>query len=206
MQLTTHIMKIKLLQFLLIGLVVFISSCEKDGGIKPEILTKNKVEYNGENLLLNSAGFVDYSLRTLYGNTSTHKNVDFYTIDGSFVTNKTGSLLDIRGKTVVFAELNSPNLNLIEEATYTFIDDSKDGTLNDKELKEKYEGKYFFSNAYLIKGSLSASLLTFNENIDVVSGTVKVSGTKPNYLISYDLLLEDGKTVKGSYAGNFQKL
>ena len=58
----------------------------------------------------------------------------------------------------------------------------------------------------LINGSLSTSLLTFSENIDVVSGTVKISGTRPNYLISYDLILENGKTVKGNYAGNFQKL
>lgn len=199
-------MKIKFLQFLLIGLVIFISSCEKDGSISPETLKQNKVEYNGQILSINGAGFVDYSLRSFFGNASTHKNVDFYTIDGDFVTSKTGSLLDIKGKSVVFVELNSPNLDLIENATYNFIDDSKDSGLSNSELSTKYAGKYFFSNAYVIASTQSASLLTFSENIDVVSGTVKISGLKPNYLITYDLVLENGKTLKGSYAGNFQSL
>ncbi len=199
-------MKIKLLQFLLIGLVIFISSCEKDGTINPEILTKNKVEYNGANLSINAAGFVDYNLRALYGNAPTHKNVDFYTIDGTFITNKSGSLLDIKGKSVVFVELNSPNLDQIETATYTFIDDSKDSGLSNSELSTKYSGKYFFSNAYVSSSSQSTSLLTFSQNEDVVSGTVKISGSKPNYLITYDLVLENGKTLKGNYAGIFQSL
>ncbi|WP_157687580.1 hypothetical protein [Pedobacter psychrophilus] len=199
-------MKIKVLQFLLIGLVIFISSCEKDGTINPEVLTNNKVEYNGENLSINAAGFVDYNLRSFYGNAPTHKNVDFYTIDGTFITSKTGSLLDISGKSVVFAELNSPNLDMIETATYNYINDSKDSGLTDTELSAKYSGKYFFTNAYVISSSQSSSLLTFSQNIDVVSGTVKISGSKPNYLITYDLVLENGKTLKGNYAGIFQSL
>lgn len=201
-----NIMKVKFLQFFLISTIIFISSCKKDSGLNSEVKLKNNVEYNGEKLSLNAAGFIDYSSKSFYGNAPTHKNVDFYTIDGSFVTSKTGSLLDIKGRSVVFTELNSPNLDLIEEATYKFIDDSKDSGLNDAELKAKYEGKYFFSNAYIIYGSLSTSLLTFSENIDVVSGTVKVSGTKPNYLITYDLVLENGKTLKGNYEGNFKSL
>ncbi|OAQ38193.1 hypothetical protein A5893_15455 [Pedobacter psychrophilus] len=206
MKLTYSIMKIKVLQFLLIGLVIFISSCEKDGTINPEVLTNNKVEYNGENLSINAAGFVDYNLRSFYGNAPTHKNVDFYTIDGTFITSKTGSLLDISGKSVVFAELNSPNLDMIETATYNYINDSKDSGLTDTELSAKYSGKYFFTNAYVISSSQSSSLLTFSQNIDVVSGTVKISGSKPNYLITYDLVLENGKTLKGNYAGIFQSL
>ncbi|MBK0383482.1 hypothetical protein I5M32_10990 [Pedobacter sp. SD-b] len=198
-------MKTKLLQGLLIGLVLFVASCQKDG-VAPDIKVINKIEINGEKLPLNAAGFVDYSLKSFYGTAPTHKNVDLYTINGSFTTNKTGNLLDINGKTAVYVELNSPNLDYLEPGTYTYINSSEDNGLSNADLNVKYAGKYFISNGYVINSTESPSLLTYSENIGVSSGTVKVSGTKPNFLISYDLVLQNGQTLKGNYAGIFQNL
>jgi hypothetical protein len=42
------------------------------------------------------------------------------------------------------------------------------------------------------------------QEIDIKSGTAVVSGTKPNYTITYDLVLVNNKTVKGSYNGTFE--
>jgi hypothetical protein len=61
------------------------------------------------------------------------------------------------------------------------------------------------SGAVYISSDINASIdATSTQEIDVKSGSVTVSGTKPNYTLTYDLVLENNNTVKGSYSGNFQ--
>jgi hypothetical protein len=193
----------KNLLYILSIFAILFASCEKNETASLDIST---LKYNEQKYTLAAGGIVDSQMKTLFGTTSTHKNYDFYTTDGEFVFNKAGEFLNVKGSVVAFAELNSPNGVDFQTGVFQYLDSSDDYKLSNQELKNKYEGKFFFTYGYIISETRNNALLNFSNKIDVESGSIKVSGTKPNYTIEYELILENGKTASGKYSKGFLKL
>lgn len=196
-------MKTKQLLFVLLSFTILFASCEKNEMADLEIST---LEYNGQKHTLASGAILSTQSSSMFGATPTHKKYDFYTTDGDFVTNSAGEFLNISGSVVAFAELNSPNSTEFQTGKFEYIDSSQDFKLSQEALKAKYEGKSYFSYAYIIAETKNNALLNFSNKIDVESGTITVSGLKPNYTIEYTLVLENGKTAWGKYSRGFSKL
>jgi hypothetical protein len=196
-------MKTKNLLYILLSLTILFASCEKNETASLDVST---LEYNGQKHNLAAGGVIDSRDKTMFGSTLTHKDYDFYTTDGEFVVNKGGEFLNIKGSIVAFAELNSPNGVEFQTGVFQYLDSNDDYKLSEQELKSKYEGKFFFNYSYIIAETKNNALINFSEKIDVNSGFIKVSGTKPNYQIEYNLVLENGKTASGKYSKGFSKL
>jgi hypothetical protein len=196
-------MTTKKILYILLSFTILFASCEKNEITDLEIST---LEYNNKKHNLESGGILKSQTTTMFGTTPTHKNYDFYTTDGEFVTNSAGEFLNISGSVVAFAELNSPNTTEFQTGVFQYIDSSEDFKLSEETLKAKYDGKSFFTYAYIIAESKNNALLNFSNKIDVMSGTITVSGSKPNYTIEYMLVLENGKTASGKYSKGFSKL
>ncbi|MBD3748457.1 MAG: hypothetical protein IE931_03080 [Sphingobacteriales bacterium] len=196
-------MKLKIYLTAFVLIMATLSACKKDKSAAAT--SSNSLSYDGNTYELASGLFVDYGTDNYYGTTPTHTNYDFYTTDGRFIFDANGAPTDLTGKIAVYAYLESPDGNgNFKEGTYTFIDTSNDGSLSDAQLKAKYENKYFFADGSVIMGNgdINASLSNAEE-IFISSGTIKISGVKPNFKIEYDLILENNKTLKGSYNGEF---
>jgi hypothetical protein len=196
-------MKTKNLLYILLSLTILFASCEKN---ETASLDASTLEYNGQKHNLSAGGVIDSQDKAMFGSTATHKNYDFYTTDGEFVLNTAGEFLNIKCSVVAFAELNSPNGVEFQTGVFQYLDSNDDYKLSEQELKSKYEGKFFFNYSYIIAETKNNALINFSEKIDVNSGFIKVSGTKPNYQIEYNLVLENGKTASGKYSKGFSKL
>jgi hypothetical protein len=196
-------MKTKNLLYILLSFTILFASCEKNETAGLEIST---LEYNGQKHTLTAGGIIDSQEKITFGTTPTHKSYDFYTTDGEFVLNKAGEFLNIKGSVVAFAELNSPMGIEFKTGVFQYLDSSDDFKLSEQELKNKYDGKFFFTYGYIIAETRNNALLNFSNKIDVESGSIKVSGTKPNFTIEYELVLENGKTASGKYSKGFSKL
>jgi hypothetical protein len=196
-------MKIKITYLLLIAsFCLTFNSCKKDD---PEPEVKNQVEYNGTKSTLVSGAYIDFGTYNYYGTTPTHLNYDFFATDGNLVVSN-GELTDIKGKMTVYVYLESFGTTSFNTGTYTYLSGEGDGALTNTQLTTKYQNKSFMAaGAVYISSDINASIdATSTQEIDVKSGSVTVSGTKPNYTLTYDLVLENNNTVKGSYSGNFQ--
>jgi hypothetical protein len=193
-------MKTKNLMLILLAIVVSIASCKPERNDPPE----NTIEYNSTIYNITNGAFIDHGSSNYYGTADTHYDNDFYITDGAFVYNNTGEITDANGKIVIAAYLSSYGTSSFKTGTYTFIDDANDSSLTDAQTKSKYENKYFFTEAIVAISDNNSSLVNANP-IFVTSGTIIVEGTKPNYTLKYDLILDNGNTVKGMYNGTFKE-
>jgi hypothetical protein len=152
-----------------------------------------------------SGAYIDFGTYNYYGTTPTPLNYDFFATDGNLVVSN-GELTDIKGKMTVYVYLESFGITSFNTGTYTYLSGEGDGALTNTQLTTKYQNKSFMAaGAVYISSDINASIdATSTQEIDVKSGSVTVSGTKPNYTLTYDLVLENNNTVKGSYSGNFQ--
>ena len=186
--------------FALLGLL----SCEKN--YLNSTVTNNNIAYNNLNYKITRGIFIDYGASCYYGNTNTHFNYDFFSTDGAFISDTNGNLTDVKGSIVVYAYLESFGKESFNTGTFTFIDSSKDSELNDTQLKTKYENKSFIMDAYVITGENVSQSLSSGKQVLVKSGTINLTGAQPNFTITYDLVLLNNKTVKGSFKGQFLEL
>ena len=194
-------MKTKNLMLILLAIIVGFTSCEPGSDNSPD----NIVEYNSTKYTISKGAFLDDGPYNYYGSTNTHYDHLFYTTDGTFTYNASGELTDAKGNIAISAYLSSFGASSFKTGIYTFISDANDGSLSATQLKSKYENKSFFYEAGIALGSSINSSLANIIPINVTSGTIKVEGTKPNYTLTYDLVLVGGKTVKGSYTGEFKE-
>lgn len=193
-------LKIYSVAFLALLLMAF-GSCKKD---KPASVP-NQTNYDGTTYNMKAGLTIDYGTSSYFGSSDTHTNYDFYITDGSFTFSNNGQPQDIIGKIGVYFSLESPDgTGNFKNGTYTYVDTDNDATLTDQQLQAKYENKYFMYDGSILvgNGDINSSLQNGQE-IYVQSGTVVVSGTKPNYKVDFDLLLQNNKTIKGSYSGEF---
>lgn len=197
-------MNIKTRTIIFILTLLNLFSCKKDNS--NSTLTNNNVAYNNLEYKITKRIFINYGASCYYGNTNTHFNYDFFTTDGTFISDTNGNLLDVKGGIVVYAYLESFAKDSFKTGIYNYVDSSNDAELNDSQLKTKYENKSFIMDAYVITGKNASESLSTGKQISVKSGTITVAGVQPNFTIIYDLVLQNNKTVKGSYYGQFSEL
>ena len=197
-------MKIKIQTIFFLIALLSLFSCEKDNS--NSTITNNNVAYNNLDYKITKGIFIDYGASCYYGTTNTHFNYDFFITDGDFISDSNKNLMDVKGNIVVYAYLESFGKDKFKEGTYTYIDSSNDNDLNDTQLRSKYENKSFVMDAYVIIGENISQSLSAHKPILVKSGTITLAGIQPNFTITYDLILLNNKTVKGSYKGQFTEL
>ena len=194
-------MKTKIYPILMLALIVGFTSCSKDD--ENEVQTSNALVVDATTYTLAKGAYIDYQNTILYGTTNTHYNYEFLTTDGIFVVNSANELEDVKGKIAVYVDLYSAGATSFKAGTYTFVSGANDATLTDAQLKTKYENKNVCQYGFVVIGTIANASLGNVTEIDVKSGSVTIEGIKPNFKIIYDLVLENNKTVKGSYSGAF---
>jgi len=165
------------------GLSVF--SCSKDKEEPaPEIDAKNELEYNGQTYSLNHGAVTEY------GYDGTHTNNEFHLFK---VIAEDNPVVPV----YLYLDLYSPHENTFSGGTFHFID--TDGPEVD------LEGKAYFDDGFLIR-NMNLTDETAEEVVYVNGGSVKISGEGTQYKLEFNLELENGETVIGSYGGSFERL
>ena len=195
-------MKNKIYLMMMLSVIAGFISCSKDDPIEVEV--SNNVVVDATTYTLAKGAYVNYGNDILYGSTPTHFNTEFFTTDGVFKLSTANELEDITGKIAIYVDLYSAGIGSLKADTYTFVSDANDASLTAAQLKTKYENKNVCLYGAIVTGPNATTSLGNNGiDIDVKSGTVTIEGTKPDFKIIYDLVLENNKTVKGSYSSSF---
>lgn len=166
----------------------FLMSCEKDdddddGG-------SNSIVFDGTSYSIKDGLISDY------GAYDTHWNYDFVLVNAALteVTEDGYTYFDAPEATFyVYAELFSPGTSSFQTGTFQYM--SYDASAED------VDGKYYFYDVTV--GTRNADG-TNEMDYEATAGTVKVTGSGSNYTIEFDVTVEGGKTVKGSYSGTFK--
>ncbi len=169
--------------FLLIGIAV---SCKDNEESVPVPALTNAVEYNGKSFHLLDGILFDNGAFGLEANNTTHYNQDIALVNGEI--KQVNGVYDEDNVTAgIWIELYSPGSSSFKTGTFTFISENN-------MTESATANKFFFTNA---------SFLAIEEQgyvyLKATGGTVKVSGTANNYTLEYDLVLEDGKSLKAAF-------
>ena len=190
---------------LMLGLLT--TSCDpkdkdKDPSPAPE---NNQVEYNGTKYALEKSLMIDFGALSLYGTQDTHFNHDFYIANGD-IQYQNGQVQEIAGSFAVFTELVSAGTTKFNTGTFNYIDDDNDASLNESQLETKYKNKSVFADAQVYIDTNGNRILSDETPLKATGGSVKVSGSGNTYTLEYNLILENGKTLKGINASSFSRL
>lgn len=160
--------------------ISFFSSCSDDDDDGPS----REVSYKGETYILSESFVIDYG--NFYPG---YTNYDFILTDGQFT-----SLEDeiTNATVVVYAELISPDENAFLTGTYTFDDSADPG-----------DNRFFYDAGILIDENDDQTINELDAYIEATGGTIQVSGDPYNYTLTFNLTLEGGEALTGSYAGSF---
>jgi len=93
----------------------------------------------------------------------------------------------------VNALLYSSDLQALDNGVYIYIESPSNIVA----------GSNFFALADVYVDFNQDQEFNTSERIDVTGGTLTVSGTSPMYKMDFDLVLENGASVNGTYSGNF---
>lgn len=165
----------------------------------------NQIEYNGTKYTLEKSLMINYGALSLYGTQDTHFNHDFYIADGN-INYQDGQVEEINGAFAVFTELVSAGATKFNTGTFNYIDDDNDGSLSESQLEAKYKNKSVFADAQVYIDTNGNRQLADETPVRATGGTVKVSGSGNTYTLEYNLVLENGKTLKGSNSSSFSKI
>lgn len=169
---------------LLIVIALGVGGCSKDDdeGIEPDINPTNSLVYKGHTYRLNDAGYSDY------GFDGSHYNQEFYLFQ--FAEDD-----DDNVPVHLFLDLYSASEQTFQQGIFSFADyEAEDVT-----------GKHYFDDGYLIL-NMRISSADADEIAFISGGTVKVAGSGNNYKIEFDLMMNNGESVKGSYGGTFERV
>jgi hypothetical protein len=106
----------------------------------------------------------------------------------------------------------SPGSTGFKAGTFEFTNWTEDITdlsnedMTMQEFDTKYRNKAFIPLGLLVTDTDGDKNWEEETGLEITGGTIKVSGTSPNFSTEYDLTLEGGKTVKGSFAGKFNEV
>ncbi|WP_114779208.1 hypothetical protein [Botryobacter ruber] len=187
-------------------LIVFLSvSCKDDSEHVSPVLSNTEysnAKYTIKNGFIQDGGAVDIFLDSEAEHT-THYNYNLILTDGTpvFEDNDVVSMND--GKIVISALLLSPGTAAFKTGVFEYDDWSDHLDLEEEDLIARYQNKYFFPLAMVFTDTDGDKNWQEETAALVTGGTIKVSGTAPNYTTEYDLILLGGKTLKGSFAGKF---
>jgi hypothetical protein len=181
------------------------TSCDpKDKDKTPEPET-NQIQYNGTKYTLEKSLMIDYGALSLYGSQDTHFNHDFYIADGN-IDYQNGQVQEIAGAFAVFSELVSAGTAKFNTGTFNYVDNNNDGSLNESQLEAKYKNKSVFADAKVYIDTNGNRILSDETPLKATGGSIKVSGSGNTYTLEYNLILENGKTLKGSNSSSFSKI
>ncbi|MGV3762831.1 hypothetical protein [Parapedobacter sp.] len=170
--------------FTLLFISTTILSCSKDKDeVGPVIDAKNELTYNGQTFPLNYGAIDDYEYD------GSHTNYEFHLFH---IISETDPVVP----TYLYIDLFSPN-DSFKGGTFHYID-TDNGEVD-------LEGKYYFDYGYFSR-NVNVETQEVEEFAAITGGTVKVSGSGSDYKLEFDLAMDNGKTVKGSYGGTFSPL
>jgi hypothetical protein len=201
-------------QVLVLSIGFLAVSCDKDkdNNPNPNGPGATNTEYNGvkyaiKNGFYQNGGAMDYYFDDEAAH-KTHYNYTMVLTDGNPVIKdgKAESMND--GKILIVPTLLSPGTTGFKTGTFEFAKDwVTDMTVMDEAAYDaKYKNKYFVPLAMVFTDTDGDKNWEEENGVAVTEGTFKVSGTAPNYTTEYDLKLTGGKTLKGSFSGNFREI
>jgi len=175
-------MHMKIVVFgLMLSTFALMSACSKDGDAVPDIDAENELTYDGQVYPLTNGTF------ELYDFDGEHSNQEFSVFDATRVN---ADLVPI----YVFVDLYAAS-EPFSGGTFPFMDvDQEDVT-----------DKYYFDDGFVIL-NMNLSTQDAESFLPVTGGTVKVSGSGLTYSMAFDLQLDNGKHVVGSFEGAFEEL
>jgi hypothetical protein len=113
---------------------------------------------------------------------------------------------EIAGAFAVFSELVSAGTTKFNTGTFNYVDNNNDGSLNESQLEAKYKNKSVFADAKVYIDTNGNRILSDETPLKATGGSIKVSGSGNTYTLEYNLILENGKTLKGSNSSSFSKI
>ncbi|EMR02633.1 hypothetical protein ADICEAN_02232 [Cesiribacter andamanensis AMV16] len=156
------------------------TSCKKDDENGPV----NQTTFDGKAYTIKSSMVQDY------GSWDGHYNYDFYLSDATVLDSQADEL---DGKILIYLELFSAGEERFQTGTFNF------------DVTGEVDGKNYFNYAELVYDSNNNSKLDEGDTwLEATAGKVTVSGTSPNYTVSYDLTFPNNKKLVGSYTGTHQ--
>jgi len=196
---------LRLFYFLLfIGIIIIVNSCGEKGGDE----NMDEVDfftYDGAEFPINDAGIRDFGkidLLEMGGDpVYTHYDYDFILTDGeiSFVPGTFN--YDVTNATFTLeGSLVSPDTISFRGGTFSNFNFSL--TLDHDDL----EGKYLFVCSILLdkNGNGDPYDDEDDEEFYVISGQISASGQPQEFMMEFDLALENSKTVKGRVTREFK--
>lgn len=190
-------MKKQFLLLFVLACTICMSSCEKDNDAQEE---EQKSE--GAFVYDNTSYPVKNGYLKDYGSVSGHLHYGIIVTDGSF--SETDPDAELKNyKVSSYIELY-PDGNTFKEGTYTYINENNYNT--DAELIAATTNKSYMSQAGIGIDLNSDGNLVDSEMFIMTDGSVTVAkgSGNYNYTITYDLTLEGGKKVTGSFSGTFK--
>ncbi|MCE7043617.1 hypothetical protein [Dyadobacter sp. CY312] len=166
-------------------LVFTLSSCSKS---KKEDISPftNEVDFEGRKISLEDGLIEDY------GAWEKEYNLEFYMLDDKITYNPvTKEVEDVSMSFLIDLDLYSGG-DQFTNGRYTIVDSTG------QEEKNSGYAYVLFSKDQ----KKHADALDFEE-FEAISGYVDVSGKAPSYEVSFNLMLENGKTLKGNYNNGF---
>jgi hypothetical protein len=119
-----------------------------------------------------------------------HHNFDFFITDDADLSVNSEQ---VNGKILIYLELFSAGEAGFKTGTFTYNSSSN------------IDEQSFFSYADVSVDTNNDGILDFEEGLmEVIGGSVTVSGSSPDFTISYDLLLPNNKNLLGSYSGTYE--
>ncbi len=178
-----------LLLFVSLGL----AACKEDEpepAPAPATVITNSVEVDGKAYKFVDGLVFDYGPFFL-GSRYTHYNYDIAIVNAEIdLEDETYDYT--KASAVLWIDLFSPGTTGFKTGTFQYIDKAS-------MTESNTYTKYFFNFAFF--GALQKDGYIY---LEATGGTVKVSGTPHNYTLEYDLMLSNGKPLKGSYKSTFK--
>jgi len=174
-------MRTKILFYgLMLSTFALMLACSKDDSI-PDTDGKNELTYDGQIYPLTNGTY------ETYGFDGEHFNQEFSVFDATRINE---SLVPV----YVFVDLYAAG-ETFSGGTFPFMHYGQDDVTD----------KYYFDDGYVIL-NMNVATEDAESFLAVAGGTVKVSGSGNTYSIAFDLLLDNGKRVTGSFEGTFDEL
>ncbi len=201
----------KILPFfaLLLSLSMFTSSCsdkeDKDEVVEPA--PTGNTSFDNKAYDIKNGFYVEGGAVNMYADDPTHFMNYFILTDGTPNFDDDGNAEDLAdGKILMMGGLFSPGGTGFTPGTFNYISFAGDINLTEAQREAKYKDKSFFNSPIIVIDTDGDKNFEEEAEINVTGGTIKISGTAPNYTVEYDLTIAGGKNLKGKFTGAFTKL
>ena len=144
---------------------------------------------------------LDVAVGNVWGAIDEHFRIDFTLSNGNFsITPVTinGTVVDLltpaQSTAVFYAQMFSPGTGFSFD-TYAFV--------QDQPISPAQSGVGFFTGAYIGIDNNDDGMVSLNEQISIIDGTVEFTGSLPDIELHFQVTLATGENVQGKYTGLF---